>query len=540
MNLQPQPINLSDLLRMIEEGTLQLPEFQRLPTWKKTDDEQLLRTVARGWPCGVLLAMRGTSNLKYRQLADTPASKKSPEMLLLDGQQRMTALYRAFKSRGGRAFYVKLGEVVKDGSFSDSHLMSDSVAKFTKSYGDLSRSGRARVAMISTLVDDNAWDQWLGYLPDQTERSKYISARTDLLSGFKGYTLYVSVLPENTDLAVVARIFETINKTGVRLEVFDLVVAKVYSSSFNLRERWEDSARKYSMFEEFRMTGLDILKLIALSEATAPGGRGGGVTGVRQDDVLRLDAATIVSRWSLTAKTLAQALTWLKTNCGVRSAAFLPIATMVLPLAQLLSEKRTFRAQFEADLKRWFWASSIEQTYAQGANTRAVSDVRELRAWNNSAAATPHAVVSATKLNATDISGRLLKPRARNEMLARASFCCILARGGVDWVDKKNLLSHKTDLDIHHILATGQKLRRGASKEERIANLTPLSKATNQSLSDDPPSTVKAVANRSAVETHGVNWELFEDGAKPDEHDRFLQDRSETLGRWLVELVKES
>jgi hypothetical protein len=540
MNLEPVARDLGALLDMIDDGRIQLPEFQRPPTWRKRDEEELLRTVARGWPCGVLLALTGTGDLKYQRLADAPTGTQKPEFLLLDGQQRLTALHRAYRNRGKRTFFIDMGAVVSAGALRDMHLTSLSNTQFTKKYGNLGGNAAQKVARISTLVDDNEFDEWLGHLADQTTRPAYITARKEVLSGFRAYSLYVTFLPATTDLGVVAKIFETLNKTGVVLAVFDLVVAKVYSRAFNLRDRWEDAKKANPVLIDFGATGMDVLRVIALAQAVDPRAAPSRVKGVRQEDVLSLDASAITKEWAPAVKALSEAYRWLRVRCGMKNAAFIPSPTMILPLAHMFSSRKEWRPGFEDDLARWVWSTALEQKYAQGANTQAVSDARVLLAWNTSKSAVPAVVSDASAVSLEDAKQRLLRLRSRNEMIARATFSLVLSRGALDWYGgPTTLLQEKADLQVHHVLPTGRLRKHGSSKEDRIANLTPLLTSTNQSIGEDPPSLVKSnvKVTRSAIESHGIDWDTFVDSTKPDD-DGILQARAEQLARWLLEKLK--
>ena len=81
------------LLNKIENSEMVLPEFQREFTWNKQQSLELVDSLLKEYPIGSLLIWR-TSNI--------PALKNMPTFeangrvdVLLDGQQRLTALYIA-------------------------------------------------------------------------------------------------------------------------------------------------------------------------------------------------------------------------------------------------------------------------------------------------------------------------------------------------------------------------------------------------------------------------------------------------------------
>ena len=101
---QTNPRQLSELLKESHEGRLQLPDFQRSFVWEDEDVQNLITSVAKGYPIGAFLSLQtgGKVGFKPRLLegVDGRADRPSPpEELLLDGQQRLTSLYQAIYSK---------------------------------------------------------------------------------------------------------------------------------------------------------------------------------------------------------------------------------------------------------------------------------------------------------------------------------------------------------------------------------------------------------------------------------------------------------
>ena len=89
--------DLSELLKKIRRGDLQLPEFQRDYVWGEEAIISLLSSIAKGYPVGALLTLKrgGEVDFKPRGIEGTQVSSIEPEELLLDGQQRVTSLFKA-------------------------------------------------------------------------------------------------------------------------------------------------------------------------------------------------------------------------------------------------------------------------------------------------------------------------------------------------------------------------------------------------------------------------------------------------------------
>src|SRR4051794_26964989 len=116
-------MGVSDLLDSVDKGDLALPEFQRRFLWRPPAVADLLRTVARRWPCGtfLLLAVEDKPDFAFKSLEGAPKAKK-PRVLILDGQQRSTALYQALTEKAEETYYVDIGAIREAGEFDDEHL----------------------------------------------------------------------------------------------------------------------------------------------------------------------------------------------------------------------------------------------------------------------------------------------------------------------------------------------------------------------------------------------------------------------------------
>src|SRR5690606_20203461 len=95
---------ITDLVQMIEESRLALPQFERPSVWGKANWIPFLHTVLLGRPTGTLLLLEATEDqlLNPRKLDTAPdIDPTTVNWLLLDGQQRMTTLYRSIRTNFG-------------------------------------------------------------------------------------------------------------------------------------------------------------------------------------------------------------------------------------------------------------------------------------------------------------------------------------------------------------------------------------------------------------------------------------------------------
>ena len=104
MGFQTRQCELAELVGLIASGRLQLPDFQRGYLWSDERVRQLLVTVVQGHPLGAVLTLE-TGNPQL-QLEATPLQGAAPppgavpDLLLLDGQHRLTSLGQALTGSG--------------------------------------------------------------------------------------------------------------------------------------------------------------------------------------------------------------------------------------------------------------------------------------------------------------------------------------------------------------------------------------------------------------------------------------------------------
>jgi hypothetical protein len=392
---------------------------------------------------------------------------------------------------------------------------------------------------VSTLADDIEFNKWSRYFEEDLQDEMF-RIRQELLPGLREYEIPAVRLPSDVPLAAIAKIFETLNRTGVRLATFDLMVARLYPYDFRLRDEWEEARAVYDQFGEFGVEdGVEILKLIALEEHMRQRDAGIKVTvkGVRESDVLTLDPRTSIDHWPAAAQALANALDFVKEQCGAIRKSIIPSSTMLLPLAHMLWPDRPRRAGLQDDLTRWFWATSFSQAYAQGANTQAVADTRALRAWQSDATAMPPSV------RQFRLDRELLTDgRRRNEMLVRGILCRLVMRNARDWVEDRRFQDLGDPLQIHHVIPSEYLDKHYRGDRDPVANFALLTEATNKKLRNMIPRDVLVRPDVSvdAIETQAIKRTNM---AQPDSEapqafiERFLAERSLQLEEVIYDAV---
>ena len=87
---------LGALMDAIQLGMIGLPDLQRPFVWKNSKVRNLFDSMYRGFPVGYLLFWEN-ANVDGTKTIGTDGKQKAPQMLIVDGQQRLTSLYAVIK-----------------------------------------------------------------------------------------------------------------------------------------------------------------------------------------------------------------------------------------------------------------------------------------------------------------------------------------------------------------------------------------------------------------------------------------------------------
>jgi hypothetical protein len=458
--------------------------------------------------------------------------KDNVETLVLDGQQRLTSVYQALTdSSPDFVYYVNMKELHERDGFEDECLAWARRAD----YPEPQEAANNLWASLNILFSELLFSEWLDKIePKLKERMEELYEKH--LWPIRAYKFPALTLPATLDFRALVRIFDKLNRLGEPLDNFDLLVALMLPEGFKLRAQAVKAAERFAeVGNTNRVKGIEIPKLIALSETLRQRKKGGEVTvaGIREDDVLDLvdtDSSRLSKDWDSAVRSYAQALEFLRDECGGTHNNLLPQDAMILALAVALAQQRP-RQAFRADLKRWVWASYFTQAYAQGVNTRAVADAQELVSWANDEEKTPTAI-KRLETQPVIVEERLRDARAGNRVFLRGLMALLVSDNAKDWLTPKKggesqvLAQHEGAIDFHHVFPDKLLTERG-KPSEMVVNFTPLKASTNRSIGRDKPSTVLGHSrfDKDALVKHRIELTTLED----DDIEKFIDTRTSAL-----------
>jgi hypothetical protein len=535
--------NLTFLLDQIEYSELALPDFQRDFVWEPGATRELIRSVTQSFPAGNLLLLQsGAEYFAPRAFVEAPPLTGPPSYMVLDGQQRLTSLSLAFAGRGTHRYFLNLQELL------NGEDLDEAVEVYPRSrVGSWELVEGQAKALALPLSKLRAFADWrdevldkrdeLGLGDDPKTLRKQLNDLEKLyVKPVEQYQFPVTTLGSTTELEAVCTIFETLNRTGVKLSVFDLLTARGFAQGVRLRDMWDQAQADHSIIGEFGIDPYYLLQVVAIWARGDP----------RRGTVLKLDVAKEVEpRWSDAARGLAGSLKLLQSECGVLTPRLLPYATMLLTLAATWPEIEQSTgpsvASGRAKLAQWFWCSAFTQRYENQPNTRSQADVPTLRAWIRGGDA-PEV------LQATFEPTQWKTITYRQQALYRASLALSLRHHPRDFHAGKPLTADRIaeeQIDDHHVFPQAYLKATGSSPYvDSVLNRTLIDKKTNIKISDKAPSVylgeMKAELSSELLRTILCSHGLPDDDDSPLLHDDFsgfMEWRQKRLAEELAEVT---
>lgn len=518
---------LDDLLRDVDKGKLQLPEFQRDWTW---DDERIANIIAsltQGYPMGALMQLEcgGGFKLKYRAFTGVKGTEHDPDYLVLDGQQRLTSLYCSLfskvpvrtKNSSGQAmsryYYLDIRKCLDaDVDRPDAVLSIPDTRQVTEDIGrkvvlDLT-SRELEIAQLcfpaNLLFDNDGYNAWFKqfaktYGFDSEEYALWEHFDEDVVKTAQGYKVPVITLLKETPREAVCKVFENVNTGGVALTVFELVTASFATYDFDLRGSWEkdvkprvrgglDGSFVTDVMNDIEAT--DFLTSMTLFTSFKQKMAGSGSTRCKKKDVLALGYDDYRDNLDALAGGFEMAREFLVGERVFRRRD-LPYTTQLIPLAATCAYvgRESFVKQATKNiLRRWYWCGIFGEMYGGANETRYANDIEDLVDEIEGRKSQMRTVKAAYFQSA-----RLLGLQTRNSAAYKGIMALVFRENALDFIDGEqmtNVKSINTPPDIHHIFPQAYCEKTGLDREKwnSVVNKTPLIARTNRVIGGVAPS----------------------------------------------------
>ncbi len=522
---KPDHVSLNTLISYLRDGRFVIPDFQREFEWKPWDIRDLMRSVFLDYYIGSLLLWKGKQE-NFAALSCEPvygyAGSGKPEYIVLDGQQRLTAIYYAFlapdiplPNRSNRFFYF----VHVDKFMAEEYDEAFEYDWFTRRWAKVLENKEAQFAshlFPFSVIGATGWElpNWVqGYetfwknkaaeadASGNAEAAKLAhnhaanaKAFGEHLQGITGqYQISYIELDKDLEVDKVCDIFTQINSRGIRLDVFDLVNALLKPRGLQLKQMWRDAAPRLDAVETEKMNVyiLQVMSILRQGYCSPkylyfllPGQEKSvrDPDGTRRKEVLIPDIVDFENRWNTAVDALESAIKVLQhpQEYGAVTSSFLPYVSILPVFAALRSHARTLPAACQLDARRklrhWYWASVFNNRYSGAVESTSARDFLDLKAWFDDDTAEPALIAEfAQRFRNLD----LRRETKRGTSVYNGVFNLLVLQGARDWMTGD--VPQHGDLDDHHIVpdSWGKKQMKGGLIGS-ILNRTPLTADTNR------------------------------------------------------------
>ena len=465
---KPTAERIEQLANRVLVGDIILPEFQRPFVWKRKQILELLDSIYRNYPIGSALLWESRQELaSKRSIADLEVGERSknyPVNYLLDGQQRLSTICGVLHWEPGDPKSV--WNVIFD-------LKSE---KF--SHIDHTEELPAYQIPIRRLSDAAEYFRKISVIDDVELKSV-----ADLLfNRFKDYQLPLVTLGDMS-INDVAPVFERINSTGTRLTIYDLMRAATWSPDFDLGKTIESI--KVSLEDKNFHSFENKTFLRCLGAASGSDFSSGSI-----DSLRHLDPETLHTCAEQIKASAQLAVDFLSTEIKAPRAEALPYANQFAVLIEFFRVLPNPNSEQLAELKRWFWLTTLSGYFSGWDSGQMATDARAIREYASGKVANIDVTASVPTASLWNT-----KPFRTNSAVSKMIALMFTTKTPLDLItgqviDIDKSLAWSNDKEFHHLFPQAYLSRVGvrASKGNVPGNIILLTSKSNISISDTAPS----------------------------------------------------
>ncbi len=521
--------SLQGIISDIGKGVFVIPNFQRDFEWEPSHVRELIRSIFLDYYIGNLLLWKGKDEI-FDVLACKPIDgvkgKDNRSKIVLDGQQRLTAMYYAFMgpttsypNRASRfLFFVYvdqfMGQNYDDAFFYEygqkgEKLLEDRTNQFAKNIFPLS--------VIGDTIGMHDWlrgyeDYWKGQVDianrEKTDEKVSVASKHAknarlfyeyLVELINSYHVSFIELDKDIEIDKVCDIFTQINSRGMKLDIFDLINAMLTPQGIQLKQMYQDAELELSFVDSDRMN-VYLLQVMSIlkQDYCSPKylyylipGRERKIrdyNGHLSIDILFSNGSKFKEYWTAAVNSMKSVIELLKSSqeYGAISSKFIPYASILPPFAALneWTKHISFDKQLDANhkIRSWYWISVFLRRYSGSVQVTTAKDFIDVKKW------VEHDIKPSFFAEAQEQVPRInLYTETRGgTSIYNGVFNLLVLEKATDWYTGE--APQYDNIDDHHIVPKSwgakQKFNEGISIDT-ILNRTLLTSTTNREVIGD-------------------------------------------------------
>jgi len=390
---------IEDWYGKIHRGEIKLPRFQRYEAWDWKRISSLFNTITQNLPLGITLVLEVGEKEQFisRYLVSAPTTNSRVLEQLLDGQQRLTALWRVLHNNYEfETFYVYIPEFDIYGEKESDEQFIFCRGRYYQKNGqryplwcdnpeDCLRRGMIPTELLRPEDIQPDIDTWITKAtnyrkpanPEELEGffnwKKSVSDKiNELRSIIKNYNLPYLSLPTSTAKDIALEVFINMNTNSKPLSTYDIIVAEIESiKGKSLHDLQDELDSKFPDIKCYFNLSYLILNTSALLQEKLPNQKG----------LWDMDKSVMVDQWEIMEKGLNDMAIFLR-NEGIIDHDRLPTNAVLAVIAALypfIPDKGDKRGLYEVLLKKYLWSAFFTDRYENSAATHAYYDYIALK-----------------------------------------------------------------------------------------------------------------------------------------------------------------
>lgn len=585
-------VTLNALIVRLSEGRFVVPDFQREFEWKPADIRELMRSIFLNYYIGNLLLWKGTlenfNALSCENIYGFNHKNVEREHIVLDGQQRLTALYYAFfapdvppsrKHTKHAIYFVRVDKFMKE-EYDDAFDYDWRTRRFEEILRDRKKQFKEHVFPFYMIgKHQRELSTWLREYERYWEReaesdatSRITKLHADNAKKFHDYVNEIILaykvsyieLEQKIEIDKVCDIFTKINNQGIQLSVFDLINALLKPKDIRLKDMWRKAAPRLEFVDTDKMN-VYILQVISILKQNYCSSKylyfliPGKTKQIREPDgtqrgeVLVPQNKDFEKLWDQAVAAIESSIKILRhpQEFGVTSSKYLPYASILPVFAALQSyvkEECSPEIKIRAGhkIERWYWASVFMNRYSSSTEATSARDFRDVKKWITDDTYKPPFIEEfRNQFRGIELG----KENKSGTSIYNGIFNLLVKNGARDWFTGKIL--QPEDIDDHHIIPSswGKNNLEGDSINA-ILNRTPLTTNTNRKVVGKKlpnaylPDLIAENGKENILdilETHFISSKALEilllDPFTPNNFEEFIEERQQTIQNAIEKLI---
>ena len=415
MSVQARDRKIEIWYNKIRYGEIKLPRFQRHEAWDRGRISSLLSTIVHDLPLGITLILEVDKEKfisRYLETAE-PSEPQNVHEHLLDGQQRLTAIWRALHNNyESEKYFLYLNEydVVWKWSNTQEEFEEEEQSKIrvhcegrwtSKRNGqkmplwaenpqECYKRGCIPFDLLKPEDIGKEINQWIDaaleykkplfgitdfeqqYIQFAEEKQKLVSQINAFRETVKHYNLPYLALPSSTTKDTALNVFINMNSNSKPLTQYDIIVAEIEGlKDTSLHQLQQELNAGHPAIARYSDLSYLILYTSALMQEKVPSKVG----------IWDMDKKKVVENWDMMVDGLSRMASFMEAN-KIFDEERLPTNAVLAVIAALytnLPSDGDRAGRLNVLLKKYLWSSFFTDRYENSAASRAFADYTNLR-----------------------------------------------------------------------------------------------------------------------------------------------------------------